>query len=374
MTVGPADGSCPAAVVSRIQSALDASPPGSTIVVCAGTYDEQLVITKPVRLRAHPGAALRPPRLLPLATSLRTGRPVVAGITVRARATLEGLAVDVGGHGVAGCTEAEPLLAGIFVRGVSATIRGTGVRGARITPSPPDCANGVGILVQGGGAAPRVRLEGNTVTAFQRAGISVQDAGVNARILQNLVVGDGTTPTHAQTGIEITDGVQARIEENVVRAHAGPSGAGCTLDVGIGVGAGASRVRRNVLESNAVGIRAAGSGQAIADNAIDGGSVGLVGLGVGGDEQRVTSNLIHAVASAGITLDGNRNHLRANTVADVHASPVCDALHGEPACGTALSRCGAALWLRGQANTALGTTFANVDLAVADDGRANDVR
>src|SRR5262245_21114719 len=74
VTVGPADGSCPDAVVSRIQSALDAATPGSTIVVCAGIYEEQLVVTKPVRLRALPGATLRPPGLMPLGTSLRTGR------------------------------------------------------------------------------------------------------------------------------------------------------------------------------------------------------------------------------------------------------------------------------------------------------------
>ena len=82
VVVGPADGSCPGAIFGRIQSAIDAAVPGTTIVACAGSYVEQLVVTKRIRLLAAPGARLVPPALHVVTTSPRTGRPVAAAISV----------------------------------------------------------------------------------------------------------------------------------------------------------------------------------------------------------------------------------------------------------------------------------------------------
>ena len=44
------DQSCASAAYSTIQSAVNAARPGATIVVCQGTYREQVVVTHPVRL------------------------------------------------------------------------------------------------------------------------------------------------------------------------------------------------------------------------------------------------------------------------------------------------------------------------------------
>src|SRR5262249_55204958 len=60
IVVGLSDGSCPGAIFARIQSAIDAAVPGSTIVVCPGVYAEQLVVGKRVRIFASPGARLVP--------------------------------------------------------------------------------------------------------------------------------------------------------------------------------------------------------------------------------------------------------------------------------------------------------------------------
>jgi nitrous oxidase accessory protein NosD len=372
IVVGPA-GTCPGAIFTRIQSALDAAVPGSTVVVCAGEYPEQLLIAKRVRILGSPGTRIVPGPLAVSATSLRSGRPVAAAVTVRSPATIDGIVVDATGHGIAGCDGTEPLLAGVYVRGVAARVSGTAVTGTRIPDAPPGCANGVGILAQGSGADPRVRFEGNTVDAYQRAGIVVQD-GARAWIRENFVVGDGDTPGHAQAGIEVATGALARVEENVVRGHAGPSGTACDLDTGVVIGAARARVRGNQLEGNAVGLRAATRGHTIRDNAIDGGAVGVIGLHLAADESRVSANVVSAHAATAIRVDGNRSRLRGNLVADVHESPRCTALRETAGCAASLARCGVGVWLLGRANQLVATVVADVDTPVVDDGRANVVR
>ena len=372
VVVGPSDGTCPDAIFSRVQSAIDASVPGTTIVLCPGTYAEQLLLTKRVRLIGSPGTRLVPPALALRTTSLRTGRTIAAAVLVRAPARIEGLAIDVSAHVFATCADSEPLLAGIYVRGVTATISGTSVTGTRIPGAPADCASGIGILVHGGGGSPRIRVEGNSIAAYQRAGIVVQDSGVRATIRENLVIGDGDTPEHLQNGIEVANGAVARVEENVVRDHAGPSGALCELDAGIVLDTARVRVSGNQLERNAVGVRASRRGHTLRGNVVLG--AGLIGLDLGADESRVVANTVEDVASAGIRVGGNRSRLRGNVVSTVHASPGCEVAKARPGCEAVLDRCGTGVWLLGRANQVAATLIADVDMPVKDDGVGNVVR
>ena len=371
--VGPSDGTCPSAFFSRIQNAIDAAPPGTTIELCPGTYAEQLLVTKRVRIMGSPGARLVPPALPLRTTSLRSGRSVAAAIVLRGPATIDGLAIDASAHGVTTCDGSEPLLAGIYVRGVGASILGTSVTGTRIPNAPSGCANGVGILVQGGGGAPRVRVEGNSIDAYQRAGIVVQDPGVRASVRENVVRGDGDTPDRTQNGIEVSNGAVATIQDNVVRGHAGPSGPSCDLDAGIVVDSPRAQIRGNQLEDDAVGIRLGSRGHKVRENAIMGGAFGLLGIVLGSDESRVTDNALSSVGTAGLRVDGNRNRLRSNVVSDVHAT-ACKTLLDRPGCETALAHCGTGLWLVGRANTVSASLFSDVDVPVVDDGFANQVR
>src|SRR4029079_4149043 len=99
VVVGPSDGTCPMAFFSRIQNAIDAAPPGTTIVLCPGTYAEQLFVTKRVRIMGSPGARLVPPALPLRTTSLRSGRSVAAAVILRGPATIDGLAIDASAPG-----------------------------------------------------------------------------------------------------------------------------------------------------------------------------------------------------------------------------------------------------------------------------------
>jgi hypothetical protein len=374
IVVGPTDGTCPGAIFTRIQSALDAAVPGSTIFVCAGTYAEQLLVTKRVHLVASAGVRLVPSRLAVLTTSPLSGRPVAAAVTVRAPATVDGFAIDVAAHGITVCDGSEPLLAGIYVGGVAASVRGTGVTGARIAGAPAACVNGVAILVESGGASPRVRLEANSLDAYQQAGILLQGAGVRADVRENFVQGAGGTMPYAQSGIVIANGGSARVQDNVVRGHAGIDATGCIVDTGIVLAAPRIRATGNQLESNAIGLRADSRGHLIRDNVVDGGNVGLVGLDLAADESRVIANTFANQAVAGIRVVGNRSKLRGNSLSRVHEVPRCAALRADDSCTALTTRCGAGVWLLGRANQLTASAVADVDVAVIDDGRGNTIR
>src|SRR5439155_21416219 len=74
---------CPIATFSRIQDAIDAAFPGEVVHVCAGTYPEQLLVSKPIQIHGVPGAGVAPFGMVASTTNPRTGAPVAA-LAVRA--------------------------------------------------------------------------------------------------------------------------------------------------------------------------------------------------------------------------------------------------------------------------------------------------
>jgi Protein of unknown function (DUF1565) len=80
-----ADRSCFSARYRTIQSALNAARPGSTVVVCKGTYHEQVVVTKPVSLQGQRAtideAGVYPGLVVPLPPPLGNQR-IWAGVVI----------------------------------------------------------------------------------------------------------------------------------------------------------------------------------------------------------------------------------------------------------------------------------------------------
>jgi len=96
---GAADSSCNSAAYSSIQPAVDAAPAGSTVIVCRGSYREDVAISSPLKLMGQKGAAIHGS---PTANALcdQNGpfgpgtAPCLAGITVKASyVTVRGLTV-----------------------------------------------------------------------------------------------------------------------------------------------------------------------------------------------------------------------------------------------------------------------------------------
>src|ERR1700741_4019218 len=60
LTVGQKTAACPKALYATIQSAVNAASPGDVIKVCAGTYPEQVVISKSLTVNGENGAIVSP--------------------------------------------------------------------------------------------------------------------------------------------------------------------------------------------------------------------------------------------------------------------------------------------------------------------------
>jgi hypothetical protein len=87
--------------------------------------------------------------------------------------------------------------------------------------------HGVGILftteeLQGGptsGTASGTIMR-DTVSLYQKGGITVRGAGATAQIMNNTVTGRGELPDIAQNGIQVSFGGDAAVKRNTVKAHA----------------------------------------------------------------------------------------------------------------------------------------------------------
>jgi nitrous oxidase accessory protein NosD len=133
---GAAGAGCDSAAYSTIQAAVDVAPAGSTVIVCSGSYKEDVVISTSLKLVGQKGAVIH-------------GSPTASGTCDQ--------------NGPFGPGSA-PCLAGITVKSSDVAIRGLTVTGAI----------GEGILVTGslaGHSIGRVVLRGNGVIGNDRDGV-----------------------------------------------------------------------------------------------------------------------------------------------------------------------------------------------------------
>jgi hypothetical protein len=173
---GSGPGDCGSSAFATIQGAVDASAPGDIVLVCAGTYVEQVLIEE--RLDGLTLRGLRPWKATILApselsepealVSVEADGVVVQWLRVLAR---------TGGD----CDEVRD---GIQVDGGQyVSIQGNRV-GVRGTSSLGECGMENGISVESGSGAT---VRNNLVKDFKNAGIAGWGAGSNVRVINNSV-------------------------------------------------------------------------------------------------------------------------------------------------------------------------------------------
>ena len=240
--------SCADPGYATISDALSAASPGDIIKVCAGTYDEQLVIQQGVTLQAQGAVTVVGPAAPnDTATSCdadggsqpnqdvvdicTTGTVTVTGFTFQG-----GWAPDVCYDSIYGVA----VLGGANLVMSNSTVENVGG-----DPQTDGCQGGVGIevgLALSGTTADAgtATLTNDVVTTYQKNGITVDGTGSNANINNTTVTGTGETSAIAQNGIQISDFATAKINSGSVSGNecdvsnvCGPDGFTQTQSCGI---------------------------------------------------------------------------------------------------------------------------------------------
>jgi len=199
-----------------IQPEIDHALADDTVLVKAGTYPEQVDIDLNLHLI---GAGAETTTVLAPATlpgADQTGSTIVRVHGTGVTAEISGFTIS--GPGPSGCGSIQ---AGVFVSD-DATARIQDNRIADIRDDPfSGCQNGMGILVgrNSWSTVGHATITNNVIDGYQKGGIVVDNAGSDAVITGNTVVGAGPTTVNAQNGIQVSRGATALIRNNAVSGN-----------------------------------------------------------------------------------------------------------------------------------------------------------
>jgi hypothetical protein len=336
------DSRCPNARFTSIQAAVNAAPAGATILVCPGTYHEQVKITKSlnvigVSFQNENAAVVQPAPALANSTSTTTNNPIAAIILVdRARnVNLKNLTVDGSTNGINACA---PTLVGIYYRKASGTIDSVAVRNVRLGTGLEGCQSGLAIFVQGGGAGgssneAKVDVLNSSVHDYQKNGITANETGADVWVKGNAVSGIGPSADIAQNGIQIAFGARGRIEENSVINHIYSlcvSTSICSFNASniLVNDSDNVRVAKNNVGKSQVNILIIGDGADVRENTAFDTDV-FDGIALIGNNNRALANSIFNSDEAGVFVQGNGNRVNGNTI---NEAPI-GILEGAPSSG-----------------------------------------
>jgi hypothetical protein len=208
-----------------IQAAIDAAKPGRTVQVLAGTYSEQIAISKDLNIvgAGMDATIIRAPGTLVPNT---LGSPSIVEVYNGANVSMSQLTVR--GPGAAACGESGVLRWGIRVHSQAHLDFGfAAVRDIQNTPMAPCPQSGtafsVGTSVPGGPPAS-LTIHHSEVTNYQSVGIIVLGAGSWADITRNLIAGPGHAGVVPTNGIELVAGAVGTIAHNTISGNVCPAG------------------------------------------------------------------------------------------------------------------------------------------------------
>jgi copper-binding protein NosD len=267
-----------------ISQAVSAVPPGSTVLVCPGTYPEQVTITQALTLRGvHSGNAGNPTITVPvggLTKSVTLGNgatmffQVLAENTDSAEVNIGNLAIDGSNNGVTGIS----WLSAIFYRNSSGSI----MRVATFNQSGN--GHGFGIFLEPFTPSLKsVSIMHSSIRDYDAEGIR-SIANSNPPSLTVSIRGNSVSPV----------------------VPTPQSGAGIDID-GVGTISGNRLISRQT--SAGIGVTVL-SDATISNNTIMGFGIGIWPIG---DSVTITSNKI-SLATAGIVLSGKGNIVRHNSI------------------------------------------------------------
>jgi hypothetical protein len=254
--------------------------PGTSVHVCAGTYEEQLQIEREVRITGYGGATVKVPATTVNATTAcdkaneaLNGLPDQDAISIcgGGNVTIKNLNVDAiwPGEPVGPSVECGFNLTGILVAGgANLTLQGSNVIGAA-PKAINGCQYGLGILVgipkSGPTGYARAELSKDTFSGYDKNGVTAAGKEVQLTVSKVTVTGAGPTPVIAQNGIGIQEGAVGTITHATVSGNeceetpaCGPDGLTQVAADGVYFydAAGSSSISKSSIDGNDVGVEA----------------------------------------------------------------------------------------------------------------------
>jgi hypothetical protein len=297
---------------ATVQHAVDEACAGDTVYVAAGTYPEQVSVSKALTIQ---GAGKGVTILAPTAVAANTTH-LVSAAAAAAIVLAEADGVDISDLTVDGAPGAfnacSPQYYGIFYRNASGTVDTVHV--TNVThPSAGGCQGVVGILIQsGGGGTSDVTVQDSMIDNYGKNGITCNEVGSTCVVKGSMVTGRGPLGLGqaAQNGIQIGTGAQGTIEDNEIRDNYYTPMSFCAA--GILLFEDGLTVRGNLLADNLCDLLALTSNSTLDENRIPAARefpFSVIGSGNG-----VNGNLVDGSPYDGVYVDGINNTFTCNRV------------------------------------------------------------
>jgi len=298
---------------STISAALAAVPAGATVLVCPGTYAEQVVITQAVTLQGVSNGDSDQAVIVPPAGGLTNTTTDDFGDTVAyqvwinnasGRVNLSKLTIDGTGNGAGGlCAE---YVAGVFYQNSSGTANQIAARNQK-------AGCGFGFYVEGGSANPSVTIENSSIHDYDFAGIYTE---TNSATSELTAIITGNDVSCAFTGIDFCGGILLQggttdtVTGNFVSSTFDGIDAAATVTGSIS--------RNTVMNASERGIGTGADGVSVTSNKIinaisNNGSIGIFLYTAVGTIQ--SNSITNANAGIGFNCSLNPN-VHSNTIAD----------------------------------------------------------
>ena len=297
----------PNTTTPSVQRGVDAASAGWTVNVGPGTFTEQVEVNKDLTILGQGTGVtniVSPATLLLSFTTSGTNKPVIY-VHDASNVIIKNITVDGDGQG-----NLNNRFQGIAYHNAGGTVEDCEIKGVRNTPID-GVQGGIALYAfADNGTARTLNVTNNTITDFQKNGMSLSGNDLTVNVDGNIVTGAGTVNYIAQNGIELSDGATGSITNNTVSGFSYSPASYASAGILIYGAGGSVTTSGNVVNDAQVGIWFIQSNGSITANTVNynAGNMGTTsywwGIDVENGAVTVTQNTVNGGGNgAGIEAD-----------------------------------------------------------------------
>ncbi len=254
-----------------VQAAINFANPGETVYLGAGTFIEEIDITKDLVLQGMAGTIIQSPAIIDSDFTVSgTARKSIISVTNSANVIIDNVTVD-------GLKNAAPNYSfiGIGYYNASGTISNSIIMNI-MNSTLSGTQHGVGIYAYNDDGITRtLNVSNNTIVDFQKGGMVFGGDGLSVNVNNNTVTGAGDTAVTAQNGIQIGYNATGSVTNNTVK-NIGYEGAGWSATgILLYQAGGTTTISGNSVVNSQNGINANVSAMIAEKNSIDASDYGI---------------------------------------------------------------------------------------------------